>query len=120
MRRAHFNGKFNRSKSKLMLLLCQESSSWYSCRDIHLITGIPLQTARGQCCRLHRMLPVYLKRRVVSQFDTHDWTYQLHPYHFEYAIAVRGQGWLKRALPFMPVDEYVAEIEAYQAVRDGQ
>jgi hypothetical protein len=111
MRRAHFKGKYNRSKGKMMMLFAQERERWFSPRELHLILGVPLSSTRAQCRRLHAMEPPYLKRRTMG----HKW----HKYHYEYQIATRGIGWLERAWPFMPRDEYIAEIEAYQKTRSN-
>jgi hypothetical protein len=109
MRRTHFSingGLYNRSKGKMMMLFGQEQKTWFSPLQLHKITGVPLSSTRAQCRRLHRMEPPYLLRRTIG----HKW----HRYHYEYRIAARGLGWLARALPFMPRDEYIVEIEAWQ------
>jgi len=116
----HFKGKYDRSKSKMFLLLHQEADSWFTPKQIWWITGVPYNTARCQCHRLHVMRPPYVRRQIVTHYDRR-WEYQLHPYYFKYRIGARGERWLERAkLAGMPVDELFQEMFDWQKVRDGQ
>ena len=94
-----------------MLLLAQESGTWFTPRRISWVTGIPLATARQQCFRLHWWNRPYIRRRKVgSYFGT---------YHYEYRIGVRGIDWVNHALDSgLPLDKLVQEVRDYQQQRD--
>ncbi len=112
-RMAHFRGKYNRSKSKVILLLAESPDKWFSCARIAWITGVPIGSVRNIVRRLHWCSPPYIRRRLVGN-------YYPGPWHYEWQLGVRGGNWLNNAYPFMPIDEYVKEIKTWQRQRDGQ
>ncbi len=112
VRKAHFGGKYNLSKSKMFWLWQAGPDEWYSPAQIHFMTGVPLETCRHQCKRLHSARPPYIKRRLVG----HKW----HTYWYEYQLGARGKRWWVNALAAgMPLDSYLQEIRDYQQLRDG-
>ena len=114
MRRlAHFKGKYNKSKSKVLILLYDEPSRWFSVREMHFLLGVPIGSIRNIVRRLYWCRPPYVKRRLIG-------SYYPGPYRYEWQIGVRGERWYTNAFPFMPVDEYVKEVKAWQRQRDSQ
>lgn len=110
VRVATFNGKYNQTKSKLILLLAQESKTWFSPHQMHNILGVPLESCRGTLRHLNRYTPPYVLRRRVDDSPS-PWG----QFHYEYRISTRGGVWYANALNAgMPVDRYMAEVELWQ------
>lgn len=111
-RMAHFKGRFNKSKSKVILLLAESPDKWYSCRQIAWIVGVPIGSVRNITRRLHWCRPPYLRRRLVGNFYPGPW-------HYEYRLGARGSHWLENAYPIMPVKAYIDEIHRWQRERNN-
>jgi hypothetical protein len=110
----HWRGKYDASKAKVILLLAQESNTWYSCSQLHSILGVPVGSVRNIVRRLHVMRPPYIRRRLVGN-------YYPGPYHYEYHIGVRGGKWLTNAMASgMPIERYYSEVKEWQHQRDTQ
>ena len=114
MHKAHFNGKYDASKSKLFMLLVDNANSWFSPREMHSILGVPVESLRWQCRRLHNARPPYLRRRRIGGLRF--W----NAYHYEYALGARGMRWYVKAMSAgLPRELYMQEIRAWQRQRDG-
>jgi hypothetical protein len=112
MRVSHFNGKYNASKSKLFMLWVDNVNSWFSPRDMHSILGVPLETCRGQCRRLYKARPPYIRRRLIGD--------KWHQYCYQYRLGSRGMRWYVNAIAAgLPRELYMQEISAWQQQRDG-
>jgi len=101
---ATFKGKHNQLKSKVLMLLYQEQEHWYSARVMHEILGCDLHSLRTHLKRWHDW------RRVKRRHNG---------FEFEYSIGVKGREWFERWQYDMPIDEYLAEIRAWQAVENS-
>ena len=112
-RQSHFKGRYDDQKGRILTLLAQERERWFSCRQIHEVTGATLSSCRAQCGRLYRarlndsrQLP-YLTRRMIG----HPW----HGYFYQYRIQEGGINWVVNAVKNgMPISKYVEESEIWQ------
>ena len=112
-RRVHFTGEYDHAKGRMMLLLYQYPSMWFSPRQIHEIIGVKLCSARAQCHRMYKIrlentiqIP-YLERRMIGN--------RFHQYYFEYRIVPGGKNWVIGAIERgMPINQYIQEAEDWQ------
>ena len=112
MHKAHFNGKYDSSKSKLFMLLVDNANTWFSPREMHSILGVPVESLRWQCRRLHNARPPYIRRRLIGD--------KWHQYCYQYGLGARGMRWYVNAMAAgLPRERYMQEIRAWQRQRDG-
>jgi len=96
-------GKFNRSKTLVLVTLARKKAPGYATRELALRTGLPY---RSLCTSLKSYCFYgYIERQACYSWGKGDYQYQLTP---------RGYGWLKRARARLPnFSKFVRELDIW-------